>query len=95
MALNANAPPLPTGVGVADVRKARNLVSNWDGFGVSLAVSAAFRTGSGLQIGTDRSLAQLAAEDLKIVRLVTRSDRLEVIAQRWRIELVCRSIGRV
>ena len=72
-----------------------SVVSNWNRFGLGLTVSAAFGSRSRLQVRTDRSLAQLAAEDLEIVGLVTRGDRLEVIAQRRRVKLVRRAIGRV
>jgi hypothetical protein len=41
------------------------------------------------------AIAGVVAEELKIVGLVTRSDRLEMISKRRRVELVCRAIDRV
>ena len=89
------SPALATGIGLADIGEGRDLVSDRNGFGVGLAISAAFRPGGGLQIRADSPLAQLAAKDLEDVGLVTRGDRLKMVFERGRVKLVCRAVGGV
>lgn len=76
-------------IGLADDDlKLADLIGDRDGFRVGLAITAALGPGGRPQIRTDRSLAQLAAEDLEVVRLVAIGDRVEVVRQDLGFETV-------
>lgn len=80
------SPPFLAGISLALIIEFADFLGNRIGLGVRLAVATAIGAGLRPQVAGDRALTELAAEDLKGVRLVALGEGFQMIFEERRIQ---------